>query len=86
MKSLYTILKTTLMKNPPRSMGRGPDRMPYDEAGQVFYADHAKPEGFWRRGLGKRFYQYVRPSPAQGKWTLLLVAIDPQAGRGDLWP
>jgi len=50
-KVKITVLKTTLDKELAAEYGvKGLTACPMHKAGQVFYADYAKPEGLMRRG------------------------------------
>ena len=58
-KVRITVLKTTLDEELSREYGvEGLTACPMMKAGQVFYADHAKPEGFCDEAW-KAIYQYV---------------------------
>lgn len=58
-KVKITVLKTTLDTELAREYGAdGLGKCPMLEAGQVFYADYAKPEGFCDEAW-KAIYQYV---------------------------
>lgn len=58
-KCKITVLKTTLDKELVQEYGiKNLSTCPMHEAGQVFYADYAKPEGFCDEAW-KAIYQYV---------------------------
>ena len=58
-KVKITVLKTTLDKDLAEQYGvEGLSTCPFHKAGQVFYADYAKPDGFCDEAW-KAIYQYV---------------------------
>lgn len=58
-KVKITVLKTTLQEDLAQEYGaEGLGRCPMHKAGQVYYADYAKPEGFCDEAW-KAIYQYV---------------------------
>lgn len=83
-KVRITVLKTTLDKELAKEYGvAGLGPCPMLKAGQVFYADYAKPQGLCDEAW-KAIYQYVFALGARRRATLLLRRLDPRKGRRDL--
>ena len=84
-KVKITVLKTTLDKELAAEYGvKGLTACPMHKAGQVFYADYAKPEGLCDEAW-KAIYQYVFAlAHGAGSETFLLWRLDQKARGGCL--